>query len=444
MNGRETIQRDAPTPFRWVTGLIVAAAAAVGPAGCASTHEEETRPGSREITARELPPPQPDAAPPRPEGGVVPSSAAAGHEGNGGIGGSGSGSPGPRPSPDLLVETLGDAKGMITKFYRIRHIDGATLIATLAAWKSARGRLVDYPELNMVILTDLPDHLAVMEEVLDRIDVLTPQVEIEAKVIEIRRTNNFDYGFELHIDRNGTTKGAWRKLDGTLDSQSFLDSLLPNSTPNPSPFAFQGTSLEFVSVGKVLEELGAVDFVVQALVEEGYAEILSSPRVLVHNGHEAELNTVTRIPIQETVINNNATTVTTRYETVGVKLKVKPELIGTDAILLHVNPEVSSVTGFSETTGPGSAAVPIISSRNARTIIDIQDGETLVIGGLYEKRVVNREKRLPILGSIPLIGHFFSSRQEQEEKTEIIFILKTTILSEVEKARARLRVPTPK
>ncbi len=342
---------------------------------------------------------------------------------------------------DGLVESFGEREGMVTHFYRVRHIEGKKLIAALEAWRSPKGRFIDYAELNMIILTDLPENIAAMEAILSRVDCFTPQVEIEAKVVEIRRSNNFEYGFEIHFEKDPENGGNFRTFDGVFDSPSFLDSLLPGRLPNPSPHAFQGALASFTSVGQFLERYGPLDVVVQALVEEGYAEILSAPRIVVHNGESAELNTVTEVPIQVSTITNNATTTSTTFKEVGVKLRVKPHLIGTNAILLEINPEVSSVTGFTQVGSQSGQGVPIVSNRNAKTKVDVRDGETLVLGGLYEKRVVNKERRVPILGSIPFIGHLFTARQENEERTEIIFILRTTILNDVDRTRARLRVP---
>lgn len=340
---------------------------------------------------------------------------------------------------ELLKETSGPRKELLTGFYRVRHVKGAVLKKLLDQFKSKRGRIIDYPELNMLIVTEERQGMETLRQVIEKTDLLTPQVEIEAKVIEIKRTNGFEFGFELHVDR-GQQGGYFQGFDGVLSSESFLDSLLPGRKPNPSPFGFQGNSIAFGAVGQLFRQFGDVDLIIQALVTEGYAEVLSTPRIVVQNGQVAELNTVTKVPIQVTNIVNNLTTISTRFESVGVKLRVQPILIGQETLLLDVQPEVSSITGF--TAGQGAAAgIPIISSRNVKTRVEVRDRETLVLGGLLEKRIVTREKRLPILGAIPILGRLFTTREESEEKTEIIFIIKPTILSESEKARARLRVP---
>jgi type II secretory pathway component GspD/PulD (secretin) len=342
----------------------------------------------------------------------------------------------------MILEQEGDRKGMLTKFYRIRNIQGKKLKQILENWRSEKGRILDYPDLNMLIITETPHNMVKIEEVLEQIDLLSPQVEIETKVIEIRRDLNFEYGFDFFVDRAPATRSALRRMEGHFNTQSFLESLLPGGAINPNPNAFQGAAWTFAGVGKVVKKFGDFELVLRALEEVGYAEIISSPRIIVHNGQRAQLNTIKEVPIQITNIANNVTTITTKFKQVGTKLSVRPIVIGKRAIQLEIRPEVSSVTGFAAPgAGVSGIAIPEISSRNANTIVNLRDGETLVIGGLIDKRILKTENRVPVLGTLPLIGTFFRSRNKEEVKTEIIFILKVSIISETSKAKTRLRIP---
>jgi general secretion pathway protein D len=102
-----------------------------------------------------------------------------------------------------------------------------------------------------------------------------------------------------------------------------------------------------------------------------------------------------------------------------------------------VKPSVSSV--IQQIPNPNGVPVPVIAERTASTQVDIRNGELLVIGGLFEHRVRKDSTKIPVVGYIPLLGKLFSSIDDAEDKTEIIFILKLRILTAIERAEARLR-----
>lgn len=336
-------------------------------------------------------------------------------------------------SADLATETLGERAGQITRFYRLRHLTGAQIIPILNLWKSAQGRIQDFPTLNMIIITDTPEYMTQLDQILARLDMSLPQVEIEARVIEVLHTTDFEYGWELGIDREPITGGGVRRIDGTFHSQSFLESLVTGAP-------FQGASMEFVTVGHLFEELGDMDLIIRALERQGYADILSNPRILVQSGTQATIKATTREPVQEAVLVNNVLQLTVRYEEVGVTLEVTPQVIGSEGIRMSIHPRVSAVQG-TRAAGAQSTPVPIIAVREVSTLVDVDDGETIVIGGLYERRLVQNDTYVPILGQIPLIGDLFRSQNERQSLTEIVFILKVDILSQETERQGRLLDP---
>ena len=121
-------------------------------------------------------------------------------------------------------------------------------------------------------------------------------------------------------------------------------------------------------------------------------------------------------------------------------LEVTPHVVGRDAITVEVRPSVSNVVRF-EVSSSGGIPVPVIASRSAVTKVDIRNGELLVIGGLLDKQTRSDERKVPILGSIPILGLLFTSRDDFEQKTQIVFLLRIRILTSAEKARNRGRIP---
>ena len=342
--------------------------------------------------------------------------------------------PGLLPRDFEMRESAGALKGYLTRFYRVRSQNGPDLVALLGSWKTPQGRILHVAAHNMLVLTETEENMPVLLQVLKQIDVVQTQVEIEAKVIEILESDGYEFGFELHVDRAPAGNTALRRYDGTFHSNSFLESLTNTNQP------FQGASLNWASVGKVVEELGDFEYIMRALETEGYAEIVSAPRVVCKVGQKAILRTETELPIQEFVLlSQNNPRVTTRYRNVGVVLEVTPSVVGREAITVIVKPSVSNVVRFELQIG--GFPTPVIASRSAETQVDIRNGELLVIGGLLDKQRRSDHRRVPILGDIPLLGRLFSSEDDFEQKTQVVFLLRIRILTSAEKARARGRIP---
>ncbi|MCZ6690023.1 MAG: hypothetical protein O7H41_10500, partial [Planctomycetota bacterium] len=264
---------------------------------------------------------------------------------------------------------------------------------------------------------------------------ITTQLEIKVIVVETSSSYQFEYGFDFFLDRTPASNSAFRSASTVYQNQSFLDSLLTGSN-------FQGTSVTFGSVGSVVTELGDLTLVLRALEDKGYAQILAEPSIVIHSGEEAEINAIVKEPIpQLEQINAQTTRITTRYEDVGVKFKVKVENIGTEGAVVSIHPEVSSVTGFTDPQTFGGLSVPKIAKREAKTVLDVQDGDRFVIGGLKDSRILIEHSQIPILGSIPIIGNLFKSRRERREQTDITFFIEVRILDESRKAEMKVQIP---
>jgi general secretion pathway protein D len=346
--------------------------------------------------------------------------------------------PGLLPRDFEMKEPGGALKGYISKFYRVRSMSGKDLIPLLNNWKTAKARIVEVKQHNMLVITETAENMPILDKVLEQVDIVPTQVEIEAKVIEILESSGYEYGFELAVDRAPAGNTALRSYGGTFHSNSFLESLTNNAAP------YQGATLNWASVGRVVEELGDFEFIMRALETEGYAEIITTPRIVCRTGQKAILKTETQLPVEEFILqSNNNPRITTRYKPVGVTLEVTPRVVGRDAITVEVKPSVSNVVRF-EFNASGGIPVPVIATRSAVTQVDVRNGELLVIGGLLDKQTRNDQRQVPILGSIPLLGRLFSSEDDFEQKTQIVFILRIRILSLAEKARDRSGIPLTK
>ncbi|MFH0911549.1 MAG: type II and III secretion system protein, partial [Planctomycetota bacterium] len=177
------------------------------------------------------------------------------------------------------------------------------------------------------------------------------------------------------------------------------------------------------------EKRTALEFFIRYLESRGKARILSAPNLILERGYEGNIITGEELPIVSQTVVSGSISTSTQFKSVGIKLKVLPVMIIGDTVRLQVSPEVSTVTGYTE-AGAGLVSNPVIAVRNASTELKVKDGEIISIGGLYknEERTVSR--RVPVLGSLPGVGHLFRGTWEQKVRTQIIIFLSIRILPE--------------
>ena len=158
-----------------------------------------------------------------------------------------------------------------------------------------------------------------------------------------------------------------------------------------------------------------------ALVAEGKATVVASPRIATLDDHEAVINIGSRIPYAVPVGNSGTVTQwTVDYIDAGVRLKITPQLGEDGYIRTLVEPEVSSISEW-RTTAAGE--FPVISTRNASATVRVRDGESIVIGGLLSDSQRQNVTRVPVLGYLPLLGLLFQDRSVENEKTEVVFLI---------------------
>ncbi|MBN2489697.1 MAG: type II and III secretion system protein [Planctomycetes bacterium] len=267
-------------------------------------------------------------------------------------------------------------------------------------------------------------------------DVL--QVEINVRVVEVTRTNADQRGISVALEEDPAHRSTlFNRLTSAFSAAGFLQSLSPGGLQG-GPLAFQGTRL----LADTYQQHLQLDVAIEVLKQFQEVEVLSAPSVRVLNGHEAYIETGERTPIQTANFNQaGITTVTTTFQTTGVQLKVVPTVVAEDTIRLEVEPQVTSVTGYSDPATSGGVAVPYISTRKANTVVNVKHGEIFLLGGLYYTTELVQESKLPLLGDIPILGWLFSSSNKAYSTSEILFFLQPQIITPQSGARGRLVLP---
>ena len=251
-------------------------------------------------------------------------------------------------------------------------------------------------------------------KVLNNITVNEPQqVLLQVKVAKVDKTSLKKLGISFLV--KGNTAQGFSNLvggpDGTITGT-------PSSTGLgnlPSLDTFQaGVSYFPAGIGSVL----------QALSSKGLAKVLAEPNLLVKSSQEGDFLAGSKVPIAIIESTNGQATTTIHYETIGVKLKFKPEVMENGMIALKINPaEVSSIQGYLPING-----YPIIDSRTVNTSVELRDGESLILAGLLQDEEVKNMSKIPLLGDIPILGALFRSSSKDIKEKELVFFITPKIV----------------
>ena len=227
------------------------------------------------------------------------------------------------------------------------------------------------------------------KKIIDSIDKPLPQILIESKVVELSESDSMRLGV-LYGQEPGNYK--------------FIAS---KSTKKISPAS-------------------DLQITINGLISDGKANVVACPKIATLDDHEAVINIGSRIPYAVPVSSgSNTTQWTVEYIDAGVRLKITPQLGDDGYITTALKPEVSSISEW-RTTAAGE--FPVITTRNAQSILRVKDGETIVVGGLMSESKRENLTRVPILGYIPLIGMLFQNKTFEKAKTEIIFLITPHII----------------
>jgi type IV pilus assembly protein PilQ len=163
----------------------------------------------------------------------------------------------------------------------------------------------------------------------------------------------------------------------------------------------------------------AVNAQINALVQNGHAQILATPRIATLNNREATLLVGETYPI--VTVNQQTGFPTVTNVNVGVQLRVTPTIGDGGTITAEFHPEYSEIIGF-------NASFPIIANRKVDAVLRVRDGETIVLGGLFQETSSETIARLPFLGNIPILGTFFRNKATSRQRDEVVFFITPHLL----------------
>lgn len=288
--------------------------------------------------------------------------------------------------------------------------------------------------LNAIVVRAEPTAMNEILNIVQRLDTPRAQVLIEAAIVEISMSDDFEAGVELaSLDAEGDSVPLVNTAMGSTVTSLLSAMINEDGTVNNAPVrALGGVTNPTFAVAQV--DLDGVSFgaVVSALASLSNANLLSTPSIVTLDNTEAKIVVGEEIPFRSGSFtttgdgSNNPFTTVTR-EDVGIELTVTPHVYDKKEVRMEVAQNISNV--LDSTVGSSTFADVVTSKRSIETTVLASSGETIVLGGLIQDNANRSENRVPVLGSIPVIGNLFKSRSKRQIKTNLMVFIRPTVIA---------------
>lgn len=306
---------------------------------------------------------------------------------------------------------------------------------------TAHGQVGVDARTNSLWIREIASNLSEVKEFIHVLDIPSRQVLIEARIVHIDRRFTKDLGVRFGVTRpphlSGTLEGATQAFNGVPPGfigaapglvgippdviSNRLNFNLPAGVENPGSIAFA-----LINIGKK----NFVDLELTALENERHAETISSPRLITSNQKEALIQQGEEIPYLQST-SSGATSV--EFKKAVLSLKITPQITPDNNVVLKiaVNQDTRGLQIPVNTAGQSSALLPpAINTREVQSQIFLRNGETIVIGGIYERNRVNEITRVPFFGRLPLVGNLFKNTHDEDHNAELIIFITPRIIDQ--------------
>nr|WP_227495695.1 type IV pilus secretin PilQ family protein [Vibrio coralliilyticus] len=305
--------------------------------------------------------------------------------------------------------------------------DIAALLSDSAATRmlSERGAISIDTRTNSLLIRDIAINIQAMKTIITALDVPVKQVQIEARIVSLNEgdlqelgvrwgfsSTNGSHSVGGSIENNLANLNLYGDSDSSLDD--FLNVNLAATSVNASTIAFQVAKLGSDTL---------LDLELSALQRESRAEVISSPRLITTNKQPAYIEQGTEIPYLEAA-SSGATSV--NFKKAVLSLKVTPQITSDNRLILDLN-VTQDRPGQVVKTGTGEAVA--IDTQRIGTQVLVNNGETIVLGGIYQHSVSDTVDQVPLLGDIPLLGALFRRTYQQMGKSELLIFVTPTVVA---------------
>ncbi len=325
---------------------------------------------------------------------------------------------------------------LITQTYRINYVPVAELVSALEPLSSERGRVSVNPSTNTLIITDVESVLANMGSIVGQLDVRTPQVSIQAKIIFVNRTDVEELGvtYDLKDSRGSSLNELVAVPDPVTGAFTNNDivSLGGNSIAalGNANIRVQQPQLEAV-LSLVLGRHTLITFI-DALQSHELSDVQAAPLITTLDNQQAEIWVGERTPIRVVDVGTvggvtgaaAGPRATAELVETGIRLRVTPTITADRRILMQLHAERSSAQLAATDIGV------VFQQQQGTTRLMVEDGETAVIGGLTVTEVASTRAGIPFLMDLPIIGPLFRTTRDREQKRDLLIMVTPRIVEE--------------
>ncbi|WP_064130656.1 type IV pilus secretin PilQ [Neisseria weaveri] len=301
---------------------------------------------------------------------------------------------------------------------------------------SSRGSALIDPSTNTLILTDNSNVIRKFQKLIDELDVPTRQVMVEARIVEAKdgfsRSLGAKFGYTANTSRNswGSNWSNAVNNQGTHVTNQYnrARDQINGTLTNPEPFSMNpnvnlpaAAATSSIALVRSIAS-GALGLELSAMQEQNRGKIISNPRVLTQDRKEATIESGTEIPYQQST-SSGATSVSFKKAVLG--LTVTPNITPDGQVIMNIkinkdNPNECGIVDGQQTL--------CVSTKRLETQAMVEDGGTLIVGGIYEEENTNTVNQVPLLGDIPVLGNLFKTRSRNEARKELLIFITPRIM----------------
>ncbi len=313
------------------------------------------------------------------------------------------------PTQDWLTESRSlqqhtfEQNNIVPLESKIIDVDNASasdLVTPIKSLLTERGDVEIDARTNSLIVQDIPDNIPKIETFVRELDRETSQIKISTQLVEVSSTALEEIGvnWNLTTSKTETDGTSYNTESRLLGAEEVLDPI--------ADFTF-GT----------VQDGWTLDAKVAALLSDGRGKILAHPEITTVDNKEARIQMGQKIPIKQYDASGN---VIITYEEVGTILRVTPHITSENRILLHLKPERSTYE-----FDPNGL---IINTNNAETNVVVDNGQTVVIGGLTTQDLIENESGIPVMKDLPIVGYLFKYHKKRVENRDLMIFVTPTIV----------------
>ena len=323
----------------------------------------------------------------------------------------------------------------VEEFRKILNLEDNNSSSNENSILSKRGSALMDPATNTLIITDTSMVIRKFQKLIEELDVPTRQVMVEARIVEatdsfardlgvkfgyqgVNGSNSWGSDFANAVKNSGTAvSNAYSAYNNAVSGS--------NTLVTPTPFTFNpNVSLPVSSATSTLALVhsfasGALGLELSASQAQGKSKIISSPRILTQDRKEAVIESGKEIPYQEA---SSSGATSTSFKKAVLGLKVTPNITPDGQIIMDIQVNKDSVDASC------GASEPCISTKNLKTMAMVEDGGTLILGGIYEEENSDTVNKVPFLGDIPVVGNLFKSRSRSDSRNELLIFITPRIM----------------